>query len=129
MKQCFTEFLVSQGAIDAEEGASVRAWAHQSRDLLGTIAMDHGILDGEQIRAVVSRQREGGEMFGDVCVELGFMGRRELDVLLGAQDLRTIRCEAERLMLLGAVGIGEVEGLLSGFYGSGCDQGGAAHAA
>ncbi len=73
MRKSFAEFLVDRGAISSEQGAGIGVWARQGRDLLGTIAMEHGLLSGDQIRAVVGRQREAGSMFGDVCIELGYL--------------------------------------------------------
>ena len=54
MRCSFAEFLVERGAISDAEGASVRTWAQQNRDLLGSIAMEHGLLTSEQVRAVVA---------------------------------------------------------------------------
>ncbi len=121
MANSFVEFLVDRGTISVEQGTGVVEWARLSRDLLGAIAMEHGLLSGEQICAVVQHQREGGGMFGDACIELGFLNRCEVEVLLRAQEMRTLRCEVERVILGGLVVADDIWGLLGGYYG--CEQG------
>lgn len=111
-----TEFLMEQGSVSRGDGERVAEWARQSNDLLGSIAMDHGLLSCDQIREVLRQQRQQGELFGDACVKLGYLGERELAVLLRAQEMRRNRCEMERLMLLGAIEVEQSDQLLSGFH-------------
>jgi hypothetical protein len=100
----FSRVIVSQGALDM---ASVsRALLHcQTRWVrIGALAVQIGVLTGDQVAAVRVRQAESEARFGEIAVETGLLDTNQLASLLAVQHEapRDLAVVLARLVLLDA---------------------------
>jgi hypothetical protein len=59
-------------------------WSDQP--LLGSVLVEQGVLDGDDVEEAVRAQSESGERLGEVLVGLGLICRPELDRAIATQS-------------------------------------------
>lgn len=83
--QFFGNFLLSKGAISAED--LVNALHKQSTTFLklGTLAMHAGLLTSAEVDAIVIMQTHQDKRFGELAIEGGYLTSEQVDELLSSQ--------------------------------------------
>ena len=117
MEQDFLGYLVTRGLLSEERSRNIRQTIRIVRDPIGAVAFSHGLLTGEDIDLVLSRQREEHRPFGHIATELGMMTQQQVEILVRIQHARAALSLAEALALAGVVplnvSLAELPGFLS----------------
>lgn len=112
----FGEYLLYEGKIDGYELDLALNFQKQKHVLLGVLAVQEKFLDNSQLCAVLDYQRLIGKgLFGEIAIELGFLSKDDVDVLLDMQERKHIRI-GEVLVLFGAVTREDMEEALKEFH-------------
>ena len=115
MKVPFVRFLLSRGEISEEMADQIGRWPLRHREPIGMIAVDHGLIIGQQIDEILDRQRESKLKFGELAVEMGFLTPDKVRTLLHIQHSRMLTGTVEALALAGVVPLMTGVHLLSDF--------------
>ena len=114
-KIAFGEYLLYEGKIDAYELELALNFQKQRHLTIGVLAVQENFLDDRQLCVVLDYQRLRGKgLFGEIAMELGFLGKDDVDTLLEMQDESHIRI-GEILILLGAITREDMEEVLNEF--------------
>jgi hypothetical protein len=79
------------------------------------IAVDHGLIIGQQIDEILNRQRESKLKFGELAVEMGLPTPDKVRTLLQIQQSRMLTDTVEALALAGVIPLMTGVHLLSDF--------------
>jgi hypothetical protein len=103
MEQDFLAYLVSRGHLPEQRSLAIRQTVRIAREPIGAIAFAHGLLTGEDIDLILSRQREEHRPFGQIAAELGMLTQIQVDTLVRVQHARAALSLAEALALASIV--------------------------
>lgn len=103
MSNLFLQDLMDQSLLTPSEGERIAAWAARQQDPIGIIAVEHGLIVGRQIDAVLERQRITGLRFGETGIELGYLTESNVKTLLEIQQVRSWQRVLEVVMLAGLI--------------------------
>ena len=84
----FGEYLVEQNIIRQKDLSRALEIQKTDRVPLGQLAMQKGLIDNKQLFRILSRQRkpeEKGKSFGKLAVEMEYLSREQLEMLLERQ--------------------------------------------
>lgn len=105
----FAEFLYYSGRITFAQLLEIQTWQRRHRPQVGRIAMEWGMLNAHEVRAVLHR-RGGGERFCDAAVQCGLMTRPQRMAVLGRQR-QLERCVDDFLLSRGMMAADELAAL------------------
>ena len=112
----FGEFLLYEGEIDEYELESALNYQKEGHVALGVLAVQEKYLSGRQLCDILDYQRvAGGGLFGEIAIELGFLNKDDVNVLLKMQNEKHIRI-GEVLVLFGAISRENMESELKCFH-------------
>lgn len=89
--QLFSNYLVDQSVITAEQRDSFHAELQKTRVKLGTIAVAEGILTEAQTEEINHQQTQQDRRFGDIAIELGYLTEEQITELLDKQGDTAMR--------------------------------------
>jgi len=110
----FGQFLIEQGAINAEHIRAALKLMEEENRSLGTLAEAGGILTPEEAAKVNAQQRFCDAPFGELAVEMGLLSEEQVDYLLGFQEQTRLRI-GQALVRLGCLDNGHLLKLLVQF--------------
>ena len=87
--------IARQIGVSAEEIPDNSHWG-STGNTIGTICLRIGLLDFEQIEAIVNAQPVSGDLFGETGIRMGYLTREQLEAVLEVQ-------RAHRYLDLGAL--------------------------
>lgn len=97
----FVDHLARCGLISPTQTQQVMLWVAGRCDPVGLIAVEHGLLVGEQVEAILERQNGCDWRFGEVAVAAGYLTKPDLDRILEVQKHRRWSSVAEAVILAG----------------------------
>ena len=115
MRKAFLEFLAAAGTIDPEQLVSVQNVLRVPPEPIGSIAFRHGMITGGDIDEILDEQRTNYRPFGEIAISKGVLTRRQMETLLGVQQLRAATETAGALALSGVAPIEQISTLLGRF--------------
>lgn len=95
----FVAYLKRRGLLSEGEALRVAAWSSRQSDPIGIIAVEHGLILGKQIDAVLESQQARGVRFGQAAVEMGCLSPGTVEGLLTIQRMRQWSRVAEVIIL------------------------------
>lgn len=87
----FGQFLIEQGAVNSDQIRAALKLMEQENRSLGTLAEAGGILTAEESAKVNAQQRTCDVPFGELAVEMGLVSGEQVDYLLGFQEQTRLR--------------------------------------
>ncbi len=81
----FGQYLLSKGIIDRDALIDAIDAQRKQNLSLTTLAIQHGYIDHEQEREILSRYRTTDSRLEDLCLESGLLDRRQIDELIRVQ--------------------------------------------
>lgn len=119
-KERFVRYLLDRQIVAPRIKEVLNQAAPLPREPLGMIAVQHGLMKGDQIDRILNTQRESPRLFGDLAVEMRILRREQIDRLLRIQEFRVNSHVAEALVLSGAMKFDEALGQLGEFFRAEC---------
>ena len=98
----FAQYLASRGYFDSEQVAGMVLEIGSFHELIGAIAMSHGLIDMTQLDHILS-QLSGEKRFGEAAIELGYLNQPQLQALLQIQEIQEAMEFGESLIVRGLV--------------------------
>ena len=115
MGNAFLDHLVAQGFLTPELAACINQKGHYVREPIGSIAAHHGLLQPDQIDAILNEQRRSDQRFGEIAVRLGFMTEEQVDTLISIQQFRSYAEITEAIVLANLVNYDDAVQTLGAF--------------
>jgi hypothetical protein len=117
----FFEYLLTKGVITEDARDLHAGFSPWSREPIGMIAVQHGLIRNNQIDMVLDAQRSSKLRFGDLAVEMNLLSRPQVDRLLKVQSFRIMTDLFEALVLAGLLEYHEALRHLAEFIHQLCD--------
>ncbi len=102
MRTRFAQFLTARGFLTRRQADQIAANLLSFREVIGAIAMSHGLLNMHQLDQILSRMHDG-RRFGETAIEMGMLSSAQVDALLAIQELQEAVEVGESLMIHGAI--------------------------
>lgn len=99
MRNPFISYLVDRGFLRPELAIRLDDETLYSREPIGAIAAQHGLLRPDEIDAILNRQRTISDRFGEIAVDMGFLNPGQVENLVKIQSFRACADIAELLVL------------------------------
>lgn len=115
MRESFVRYLAESGLVPEPEARRASSATLCFRELIGVIAVSHGLLTMQQVDTVLAHLTDG-RRFGEVAVELGFLTPDQVRMLLEVQELHELVEIGEELLLRGILTRPQLAGALAGFF-------------
>jgi hypothetical protein len=106
--------LMDRGILTPEQAEQYRQNRFSADSWIGRLMVNHGLINIEHVDEILNRQDLYGGFFGENAVALGYIDRRQLDILLAAQELRRGMDLIERLALNNVLAFEDGMQLLAG---------------
>lgn len=120
MRVRFAQFVASRGYVAPARAHQLAKARPQFREVLGAIALGHGLITLEQLEDVL-QHLAGDALFGEVAIRLGYLSPEHVDRLLAIQELQEAIEIGEALLLDGLIGRQQLLEELTSFFASvGC---------
>lgn len=101
MAREFTDYLKTQGIIDADQVQQIRSLLSRVREPIGSIAFSYGLLTVDDVDLILAEQRREHRQFGEIAAGLGILTTSQVQALVHIQETREAAQTAEALVLSG----------------------------
>ncbi|MEE8169344.1 MAG: hypothetical protein V3T70_02240 [Phycisphaerae bacterium] len=108
MSQSLLKRLTDERALSEAESEKLAGLARHSHTPIGMIAFSYAMLTTEDIDAILERQQETGERFGEAAVALNKLTTAQVDRLLEIQEFRRASSILEAAVLCEFIFLSEV---------------------
>ncbi len=108
MLQFFGEFLVESGSIDDEQLRRALDLCDQVNLRIGELAVREGWMGADQVQAVLKKQQMVDRRFGEIAVDLGYLTATQVGILVHQCSASHLYV-GESLVQIGCLGRAELE--------------------
>jgi len=106
MQNPYVQFLVERDLVPTSVTKRLTENRRFVREPIGMIAVNHGLLNPNDIDTILDRQREESQLrFGDIAVDMGCLTREQVDNLVKIQEFRAAADITEALALGGVLSV------------------------
>jgi hypothetical protein len=119
-REQFVNYLQDQGLISPQAHSLICQAIPHAREPIGMIAVQHGLIRGDDIDKVLDAQRGSKLRFGELAVRMGLLREEQVDRLLEVQMFRAVSDLVEVLVLSGQLPFDLAAEHLSRFLNSEC---------
>jgi hypothetical protein len=116
MRREFADYLLAKRIINESALQRLADDGWNIRDPIGLLAYSHGLLPGDGIEEILSKQRDMDLRFGETAIRMGLLTNQQVEILLLIQQYRAAMELGEALALTGQADYDEVMRALHQFW-------------